>query len=281
MVKTSMSTQVGGYFLFVHNVCVVLRILMMYNRKQAIGKGVRVVEIFERVQHLRKKVLKLTQDKFGDALGVSRDTIANIEQNRLVRPEQKEPLYKLICKTFNVSYEWLINGNGEMFVETQDEYFNSLAEQFGMGFYARKILDFYGSLDDKQKNSLQMFIREIAGLVMEENINEARVGIIEAITKANAPNNVVSDLLSKASNVLFEAFPYVDAGSVHRDSGNNADIDNAEAPSPSVVDKAIKRIEVYRAAESTTGKEHGVVSETQENIDKLYKGKRVVREEDF
>lgn len=53
---------------------------------------------------------------FGEKLGVSESVIVNIEYDRLKRPDQKESLYKLICKEFNVNEEWLRTGNGEMFV---------------------------------------------------------------------------------------------------------------------------------------------------------------------
>ena len=52
-------------------------------------------------------------ETFGKHLGVSRDVINNIELNRLARPEQKDPLYKLICKEFSVSEEWLRTGAGD------------------------------------------------------------------------------------------------------------------------------------------------------------------------
>lgn len=71
--------------------------------------------IYERIKELRKE-LGLNQEEFGERLGVSRSVIANIEYDRLKRPDQKESLYKLICKEFNVNEEWLRTGNGEMFV---------------------------------------------------------------------------------------------------------------------------------------------------------------------
>lgn len=125
------------------------------------------MEIYERVRYLRKDHLKMSQEKFGAALGVNRDVIKNIELNLLVRPEQKEPLYKLICKTFNVSPEWLTTGQGDMYVESREAYFDNLAEQYGLGFYARKVLDFYGSLDDERKNTLELIMKEFVYTMIE------------------------------------------------------------------------------------------------------------------
>ena len=72
------------------------------------------MEIYERVRYLRKNILKMTMVEFGNQLGVSRDVINNIERNRLARPDQKFNLMKLICKTFNVREEWLLNGEEPM-----------------------------------------------------------------------------------------------------------------------------------------------------------------------
>lgn len=41
--------------------------------------------------------------------------VANMELNRLSKPEAKEPIIKLICREFNVDYIWLTTGIGEMF----------------------------------------------------------------------------------------------------------------------------------------------------------------------
>ena len=70
------------------------------------------MEMFERIRKLRKEYLHLSQEEFGKRLGVSRSVIANIELNMLARPDQKEPLIKLICKEFNVNEDWLRTGAG-------------------------------------------------------------------------------------------------------------------------------------------------------------------------
>lgn len=60
----------------------------------------------------------MSMDAFGARLGVSRDVINNIEHNRLARPDQKISLIKLMCKEFSVNEEWILNGEGDMFVPT-------------------------------------------------------------------------------------------------------------------------------------------------------------------
>jgi transcriptional regulator with XRE-family HTH domain len=77
------------------------------------------MEIYKRIRELRKNHLKMSMEAFGSRLGVSRDTINNIELNRLAKPDQKMSLYKLICSEFNVSEEWLLNGTGPMFVQPE------------------------------------------------------------------------------------------------------------------------------------------------------------------
>lgn len=71
------------------------------------------MEISDRIKDLRKNMLKMSQEEFGKALGVSRDVIGNIEYDRLKRPDQKEPIYKLICEKFNINEKWLRTGEGE------------------------------------------------------------------------------------------------------------------------------------------------------------------------
>lgn len=72
------------------------------------------MEIYERIRELRRE-LKMSQSDFGLRLGVNRDVINNIENNRLARPDQKLSLVKLMCKEFGVNEQWLLTGEGEPF----------------------------------------------------------------------------------------------------------------------------------------------------------------------
>ena len=59
-----------------------------------------------------RKYFHRTQKDFGDALGVSRDVISNIEYGR-VKP--KELLLAHICQVYGVNQLWLETGEGKMF----------------------------------------------------------------------------------------------------------------------------------------------------------------------
>lgn len=66
--------------------------------------------ISERFKAVRKHE-GLTQAEFGKALGMSRDTVANIEGDRM---PPKDIHILAVCRTFTVSETWLVSGEGEM-----------------------------------------------------------------------------------------------------------------------------------------------------------------------
>jgi len=229
-------------------------------------------EIAKRIIEVRKDN-GLTQTQFAERLNTTRPKIAAYELNRV---NFDGAFLDYICKAFNVSAEWLNTGDGEKYVETQDDYFDALAEQYGLGEYARKVLDYYGSLNEPQKEVLEMFIHEISALVMADNINSARSGVVNAIANSNAPDKVKLDLIGKTSIALHDAFPYVGIGNEGRYGE-----DNDAQPSP--VDSAIERIDLYRAADSKHGTEHEIIEGGQDTLDGLtkIKGKHVGKKEDF
>ena len=72
----------------------------------------------ERVKEIRKS-LNLTLEKFGEKLGVGKTAISNIEKGSRNLTEQ---MTKSICREYGVDYIWLTTGEGEMFVETDDDF---------------------------------------------------------------------------------------------------------------------------------------------------------------
>lgn len=64
----------------------------------------------ERILQLRK-YFKLSQEKFGEKLGVTKSAVSRMESGIY---NVTDTMLRLICKVFNVSYEWLKDGTGEM-----------------------------------------------------------------------------------------------------------------------------------------------------------------------
>lgn len=65
----------------------------------------------ERIKTLRN-TLGLTQQEFADRIKVKRNTVATYEMGRST---PSDSAIALMCSTFNVNFEWLQFGSGDMF----------------------------------------------------------------------------------------------------------------------------------------------------------------------
>ena len=71
-----------------------------------------------RIKYLRKNELCLTMEKFGEKLGVKKNTVSQWESDTNKLPDQ---MFKSICREFNVNEEWLRNGTGDILIIPEDE----------------------------------------------------------------------------------------------------------------------------------------------------------------
>lgn len=76
----------------------------------------------ERIKEIRK-TLGLTLEKFGEKLGVTKTAISRIEKGERGLTEQ---MTKSICREFSVDYIWLTTGEGEMFVDSDDDFIEKI-----------------------------------------------------------------------------------------------------------------------------------------------------------
>lgn len=116
------------------------------------------METYERIRELRKKYLKLNQTEFGERLGVSRSVVKNIELNALAKPEQKLPLYKLICSTFNVREEWLLDGIAPMYKQADTFSLDEFIKDKNATSLELEIIKLYFELDPEiRKAAIEHF----------------------------------------------------------------------------------------------------------------------------
>ena len=107
----------------------------------------------ERVREIRK-ALGLTLDEFGKTVGVTKQTISRIENgiNNLT-----DQMAKSICREFNVSYDYLIYGDGEMFDSLPQTILDELCQQYDLD---RQIIDLYVSFPKDLREAIKQHIRE-------------------------------------------------------------------------------------------------------------------------
>lgn len=81
-------------------------------------------KIGDRIKKIRKELPgKVTQAKFGEALGVSYAVIASYELNKVIPPPAT---LKLLCVTYGVNQAWLETGEGEPYIPGENA---SLAQE--------------------------------------------------------------------------------------------------------------------------------------------------------
>lgn len=72
----------------------------------------------ERIREVRK-ALGLTLEKFGEKIGMKKNSVSQLENGKNSVTEQ---VVKAICREYNVDYMWLTTGEGEMFIDSDDDF---------------------------------------------------------------------------------------------------------------------------------------------------------------
>lgn len=115
----------------------------------------------ERIRLLRKH-LGLTADAFGEAIGIVRSAVSNIESGRRQPTNQ---LITSICREFNVNEGWLRTGEGEMFNEMDREeqiayYLGDIFSEPGDTF-KKRLVAALAAMDESDWAAVEAFARKL------------------------------------------------------------------------------------------------------------------------
>lgn len=110
----------------------------------------------ERVREIRKE-LNLTLEKFGEKLGVGKTAISKIEKGENSLTDQ---MLKSICREYNVSYDYLMNGEGEMFDDLPQTVLDELCVQYNLDDLDRNLVEMYLEMPDQVRDYLKQEIRK-------------------------------------------------------------------------------------------------------------------------
>jgi len=122
----------------------------------------------ERISALRKN-LNMTQETFGNRLGVRKTAISKLEKGENNLTEQ---MIKLICSEFSVSEDWLRTGEGNMFVETDESILSELSTKYKLDSLDMKIVQSYLNLATEQRSFIKDYVTALANSINEDSKNE-------------------------------------------------------------------------------------------------------------
>lgn len=111
----------------------------------------------ERIRKVRK-ALGLTLEKFGEKIGMKKNSVSQLENGKNSVTEQ---VVKAICREYNVDYMWLTTGDGEMFIDTDDDFIERIDRIMAGEDEARKSLfKFMLELSDEDIAALDRLMKK-------------------------------------------------------------------------------------------------------------------------
>lgn len=113
--------------------------------------------IGDRILQLRKE-LSLTQEEFGNKIGIKKSSMSSIEKNKSNPSEQT---IKFICKEFNVNYDWLVDGKGEIFIDTDRATIELLADDYKLRPVEVSLIEEFVKLDEEERNVLLNYLQNV------------------------------------------------------------------------------------------------------------------------
>ena len=105
-------------------------------------------------------------DKFGEKLGVQKSAISKIEKDRVNLSDQ---MVKLICREYNVNYDWLMDGEGEMFSDLPQTVLDELCSQYELDDLDRFIVELYVGLPKDVRDGIKARAKD---LIQKREVSE-------------------------------------------------------------------------------------------------------------
>lgn len=113
----------------------------------------------DRIRELRKEYLHLSQGEFGTRLGVKKVAISLIESGRNKVTTQ---MRSAICREYNVSKEWLLTGEGEMFKPVASDEVDALVQKYNLDDKARAIIEKFIVLKPSEQETILDFVASVS-----------------------------------------------------------------------------------------------------------------------
>lgn len=125
----------------------------------------------ERIREVRK-ALNLTLEKFGSNIGLKKSSVSQIETGKNSVTEQT---IVSICREYNVNYNWLLNGTGNMFNDLPQTVLDDLCKQHDCDDLDRSLIYEYLKLDPEERTVIKNYIKNVFGGMDSSETSEDRI----------------------------------------------------------------------------------------------------------
>lgn len=116
-----------------------------------------ILNVNDRIKKIREKA-NLTQDAFAQKINMTRNSVTLIECDKR-NPSERTILD--ICEKFNVNYDWLKHGNGEIYKESNDSIMMLLKSEYNLDEIDIKIIEQYLTLSPIERQIFKNYIKNI------------------------------------------------------------------------------------------------------------------------
>ena len=124
----------------------------------------------DRIKELRKS-LGLTQQEFGDRLGVKRNTIASYETGVNTPIDS---IFMSICREFSVNESWLRTGEGEMFSSSLYDELDKVVEKYHLNDKAGEMLRKFVELPPEDMEVIYNYMEGVVNAILEKQAKEEK-----------------------------------------------------------------------------------------------------------
>ena len=166
---------------------------------------VKKLNIGDRIKKIRKE-LDLTQQRFGERLGVKGNTIAQYE---LGRSNPVDSVISLMIREFNVSEDWLRYGKGEMFKPAPSDVLDQLASEYNLSNASYIAIEKFVNLKPEKRNELIEFFLDISKAILESDVDPSAAALPENFAAGFSEDSLIQAFVNapKTPEELEKEFP--------------------------------------------------------------------------
>ena len=146
-------------------------------------------------------MLDLTQQKFGERLGIKGNTVAQYE---LGKSNPVDSVVSLICREFNVNEKWLRNGEGEMFNPAPTNTLDQLAEKYRLSNADYVMIEKFVNLRPEVRQNIYDYFREVVSAFAYEDIEPHKISSLQNTPDKSWENGLAESLNERLSAELQE-----------------------------------------------------------------------------